>query len=474
MILENKKLLFFDPALLEENQGVTLRVCPPRDRQIVLEGDKPWETAKYITLYVSVVYDNGVYKMYYTHNNDDEENFTGLLYAESTDGYNWTKPELGLVSYKGSKANNMIGILANEGCVIFEPDAPEEERYKCFMDHLRKGTFLHTSADGIHWKLSDKKLGDFLLDSQNAVFYDERIGKYAQYMRGWTIPANGGKHVRTVVRTETDDLNKPFEYDKSLTKIHRSDGLPTISNGEFPVVFAADEYDGDVTDVYTMIPSMYDGYYIAFPSFYRHEPGEPIEGSLYHYKNDGRLEVMFAGSLDGIKWHRYDRSPYISNDISGRFKSNMVFMGTGWFRVGDSIRQYGTLFRTKHGEVHIRVDNKKGDGKIVCYEQRVDGFVCAHFDYKGGKIMTCPWVCSGKDLIINLDAGMCGRVKVGLCNEDGTPIEGFTTDDCQELTQNGIDVKVNFAGGDLQALVGKKVKVVIEGANAKVFSLRFE
>lgn len=160
---------------MAKNENVSLRVCPPRDRQIVLQADKPWEKSKYITLYCSVIEDNGVYKMFYTHNNDDDKSNTGLLYAESKDGIHWEKPELGIVSYKGSKANNMLGILANEGSVIFEPDAPEEERYKCFVDHLRKGTFLHTSADGIHWRISEKPLGDFLLDSQNVAFFDQRI-----------------------------------------------------------------------------------------------------------------------------------------------------------------------------------------------------------------------------------------------------------------------------------------------------------
>lgn len=36
---------------------------------------------------------------------------TAFLYAESSDGINWVKPNLGLVDWKGNKNNNIIGII---------------------------------------------------------------------------------------------------------------------------------------------------------------------------------------------------------------------------------------------------------------------------------------------------------------------------------------------------------------------------
>lgn len=469
MVFNYKKMLFLDPAVIDSSENVDLRVCQPRDRQIVITPDKPWEKNGYITFFSSVIKDNGVYRMYYTNNTDDENVKGGILYAESKDGYHWEKPELGLVSYKGSKANNMLEILAKDGSVIFEPDAPEEERYKFFMHHYTKGTFVHTSADGIHWKLSDKPLCNFMLDSQNVAFFDKRINKYVYYLRGWPLnPYKEGKHHRTVVRGETDDIFKPLEYDKSLTKIFRGDNQPAIGDGEFPDVFAIDELDWYDTDIYTMMPTPYseaEGYYLAFPSFFRHG---------YNHKSDGKLEVMFAGSSDGIHWHRYDRSAYVQNEVFGRFYNNIAFMGLGVHREGDRLLQYGTILGSRHGAGAERMGNPDAGGKIVCYEQRLDGFVCAKFAVEGGSLTTCPWECTGTELVVNVDAGMLGYLKIGIYNEDNSVIEGYTIDDCKIIEENGIDVKVTFNGGDLKQLNGKKIRLKIEGANARLFSLKMQ
>ena len=63
-----------------------------------------------------------------------------MCYAESKDGVNWTKPELGLVEFNGNKKNNICLI---EGpvhsmtrvddflSVLYEPDDPDpSRRYK--------------------------------------------------------------------------------------------------------------------------------------------------------------------------------------------------------------------------------------------------------------------------------------------------------------------------------------------------------
>ncbi|MSP13490.1 MAG: hypothetical protein EXR62_11110 [Chloroflexi bacterium] len=53
--------------------------------------------------------------------------------AKSTDGYNWEKPNLGLVEYHGSKDNNLVDLMDGQvhvqACVIFyDPDDAEPQR----------------------------------------------------------------------------------------------------------------------------------------------------------------------------------------------------------------------------------------------------------------------------------------------------------------------------------------------------------
>ncbi|MEJ1973103.1 MAG: hypothetical protein WDM96_11785 [Lacunisphaera sp.] len=58
----------------------------------------------------------------------DRKGASRIAYAESKDGVNWTKPDLGLVEFAGSKANNLT--TAESGVAPFlDPNAPPAERY---------------------------------------------------------------------------------------------------------------------------------------------------------------------------------------------------------------------------------------------------------------------------------------------------------------------------------------------------------
>src|SRR5690606_34767857 len=72
-----------------------------------------------------------------------------------------------------------------EGTVFIDPNAPEDKRYKFLGYMSKRGLFLHDSPDGIHWRLSTDCLLNHQFDSQNVTFWDERIGKYVCYLRGW-------------------------------------------------------------------------------------------------------------------------------------------------------------------------------------------------------------------------------------------------------------------------------------------------
>ena len=63
---------------------------------------------------------------------------------ESSDGITWHKPELGLVDFRGSTANNLV--IDDPDLVNFspflDPEAPAQERYKGYRParcHLHGG-----------------------------------------------------------------------------------------------------------------------------------------------------------------------------------------------------------------------------------------------------------------------------------------------------------------------------------------------
>ena len=86
-----------------------------------------------------------------------------LCYAASRDGIHWTKPELGLVEYQGSTANNLADFPQDidlpMAVVIHDLEDPDpNRRFKTAFSPLRDtsgnrrgGLSVAYSADGLHW-----------------------------------------------------------------------------------------------------------------------------------------------------------------------------------------------------------------------------------------------------------------------------------------------------------------------------------
>ena len=454
--------LFLDPTLVQEAKGAALHVNPPQRHEIVIRPDKPWEQLM-ISFYLTVLDEEGKLRMWYICR--DKQNRPNVAYAESRDGVRWTKPNLGIVEYDGSKKNNLVGMTSLEGVVFRDPKAPAQERY-AYLTHLSVGMTRYHSPDGLHWQRDKTPLLRLGADTQNVTFWDERLGKYVLYLRAWNCPDVKHRY-RKVVRTEVSSLTTPMDVGPSEKSLYMwgKEKVPVIGD-EFPTVFAADEKDPPDSDVYTISAQPYPldpRWYVGFPSMFQREGRTSC----------GRLEVHFAGSRDGITWHRYDRKPYAPLGLAGSESANMTFMGPGLVVRGDEIWQYGTGFHSKHGDKEAR--QKKTDGVIYRYVQRVDGFVSLDFDDAGGKCVTAPVKVDGPRLLLNVDTGALGQLRVGLQDADGKIISGFATDDCKVLRANSTCAEVSWGGGgDLTALKGREVRLVFTGSRAKLYSFRFE
>jgi hypothetical protein len=460
--------LFLDPAALVESRGVTLRVNPPSEGELVLKPDRPWEKM-WIPFYTTVLDEDGRLRMWY--NARDEAGTSNLAYAESTDGVHWTKPNLGLVSYKGSTANNLVGIPYFEGAVYRDPRGKDEERY-IYLTSIHKGggIFRYASPDGLRWKRDADPLLPFECDSQNVAFWDEPKGKYALYLRGWG-PKSARNDRRKVVRVEATRLAGPVGLVPARS-IHHENGdvarQPWIDT-EAPTVLAADDKDAADVDIYTnaMQPYPLDpNWYVGFPSLFRHFVGSPQKVA------DGWTESQFVGSRDGVHWHRYDREVYVGPGMPERYSGSMVYLGLGLIVRGDEIWQYGTRYRTTHGDVPGRA--QQDDGGIYRFVQRVDGFVSADFANETGWCRLAAVKVEGRQLMLNLDAGAMGQLRVGLLDGDGRPIAGYGPEDCEAVQLNSTRAPVKWKrGGDLAALEGRTVQVVFTGARTKLYSFYF-
>ena len=167
-----KTLFGFDTASIPHTQNLRIEMREPNKHPanpVVKRGAPGTADAKGVQFYGSIIKDGGKYRLWYVAFDDDTDNPSPsnrwrAAYAESTDGLNWTKPNLGLVEYKGNKNNNLLAMgggpwgFVNVKVLKDEEDPDPSRRYKMtshvyFRHQTRLGTLLpFVSADGLTWR----------------------------------------------------------------------------------------------------------------------------------------------------------------------------------------------------------------------------------------------------------------------------------------------------------------------------------
>ena len=154
----------------------------------MLVTDKPWEGPD--SAYFTVFQDGPLVRLYYRGIVPAGDTSTGQVtcYAESTDGIHFTRPNLGLVEFQGSKENNIIyrGVEAHNFAPFRDanPATQPEQRYKALAG-IQSKLYAFVSPDGIHWtKLqADPVMTKGAFDSLNLSFWDERTQNYRCFSR---------------------------------------------------------------------------------------------------------------------------------------------------------------------------------------------------------------------------------------------------------------------------------------------------
>lgn len=163
-------LFAFDTASIPHSQNLRLEMAAPRKHPanpVLRRGVAGSPDAMGVQFYGSVIREAGTFRMWYVAFDDEAGSKAPsarwrAAYAESEDGVNWRKPELGLVEFRGSKANNLVDMGGEWGFVnlkvIRDDDDPDPaRRYKMtthvyFRHHTRLGTLLpFVSPDGFTW-----------------------------------------------------------------------------------------------------------------------------------------------------------------------------------------------------------------------------------------------------------------------------------------------------------------------------------
>ena len=481
----SRRELFVDGFLIDRLQGAQLRLHRPTPRGVAVVHDKPWEGSS--SAYKTVIRDGDIYRMYYrgsdviyTQRGYHSEHPEFACYAESDDGIRWTKPELGLVEFKGSKKNNII--WAGVGTHNFapfkdsNPNCKPDERYKALAGIKREsGLFALKSADGIHWSLMRDKpvITKGAFDSQNLAFWDATRGEYREYLRDF----RNGRDIRT--STSKDFLNwSDPKYLSYAQPLHHTGGPAADTTKKHPPGRVSQLYTNQITSYYRA-PHIFLGFptrYIdrgwsesakALPQLtYR-----KLRGAKSQREGTAVTDGMIMASRDGQRFRIWPES----------FVRPGIQRPGSWF-YGDSYQNWG-LVETKSdrrgapNELSIYVSEDSHQGDSVTWRRhtlRIDGFVSVQAPLAGGQCTTKPLRFRGDELSLNLSTSAAGSVRVEIQDESGKPIPRFALSDCYEIYGDKLDRSVVWKGGrDVSSLAGKTVRLRFEVKDADLYSFQF-
>ena len=444
--------IFADDAMIAHTDNVWRSVHHPvkhRDNPLLV-ADRDWEG--YVVLQPgTVVYDeeNERFQMWYNAQPSRDRPDAGhnLCYATSTDGLHWDKPELGLVEFEGSTANNIqLQDVSWTHCVLKDDaDADGDRHYKLlYWPEDGSGIFAAFSPDGVHWTLCDENpvvprraTGDTC-----SVMRDPVSGQFWLYHKART-PA---RPIRMISRMVSDDF---------------------VHWGPPYRVLAPDAFDPPDTQFYGMSAFPYSGQYL---------------GLLWVYHTyQGTLDVQVVSSRDGLSWDRTaDRKLFMhlvpTNEYhGGAFDSAQIYPSTVPVEKDGRLWLYYCGLKVPHNT--LAVDQ---DGRIGLATFRLDGF-CSLDATSPGCVVTRPFAWNGSQLRLNAatsgpnpDPAADGSgVRVQIEDEQGLPIAGFTTAECTPFCGDETDALIDWGGrSDLSELAGRAVQLRFELEATNLYSFR--
>jgi len=471
--LGSNRELFVDNYLIDNISGSSLKLHEPLPGGVAIKYDQPWETNDKGSgsFYTSVFEDGNLFRMYY------RGDATRVCYAESEDGINWYKPNLGLVEDEGSDQNNIIMGLKCPGSgfsafLDSNPNSTSEQRIKGNAHGVwqKENNYAHlygfSTPDATNWiQIKDEPLIEGSLpnhwDAQNSIFWSEAEQQYVIYAR-YMVGPDGllGENFRKVdeksrIRSTARATSPDFE--------NWSEFVPMEYSDTDSITPSAQLYTNQTTSYFRA-----NHIYISLPGriFFKKIKNPKILRAIDDVDlgdcSDGVLMTTRAGS------NRYDFT----------FRESLLRPGIGdenW----TTRNNYPACGVIQTGEAEMSIFVQRHYSQTSAYLERMtlrlDGFASLNAGYDEGQMITKALDFTGNKLELNYSTSAAGRIKVEMLDESGTPIEGYGIDDCDGLIGDEISGHVSWNGStDLSKISGQPVRVRFVMNDADIYSLRFE
>ncbi len=431
--------LFVDDYLVAEIEGDARReMRQPVPKEVVFVADAPWEgnTSGYYSLFR----DGDLYRMIYRGWQHDEKmkavHQEVTCYAESKDGIHWTKPNLGLFEWNGSKQNNIVWLSAGtHNFTAFRDDnpaAPEQARFKA-LGGGGGGLLPFQSPDCKNWKPLQGKpvITNGAFDSQNLAFWDADRNEYRAYWRYFTKGVTTKKNWRPAgVRAIRTATSKDF--------IHWENEADLVYGENTP----AEHLYTNAVQKYFRAPHLF----LGFPTRYLPKQGQ-------------RVEPVLMSSRDGVVFDRWPDAVIPEDAPADRKGNRSNYMTWGMFQLPGKPKEISVYATENYYE--------RTPGRIRRFVYRVDGFVALHGGAAGGQVTTKPLRYKGNRLLLNYEVGSAGSLTVEVLDEAGLVIGKS-----EPLHGDGIDSAVSWQ--QKPELSEGVVQLRFRMLNADVYSLRFD
>ena len=482
--------LLVDDYLIDQMIGkAELRLHHPTPQEVALVTEEPWEGA--MCGNITVFRDGSKYRMYYkAHHVDvyDERNRGEQLieshplwvgYAESEDGFDWQRPELGLVEFQGSKKNNLLwqGVGPEQrgvhGFAPFKDENPQcapDARYKAvggIRRAIKGALYAMKSSDGIDWTMLQEEpiITKGRFDSQNLAFWDTVRSEYRAYVRDLH---DNRRDIRTATSKDFIQWSEPTWL-------------------EYPGAPDEELYTNQIQPYYRA-PHIF----IGFPTRYVRRPWSPsIEAlpELEHRRIRSRINERFGAALtdglfmssrNGLTFKRWGEA-FIrpGPQVSGNWAYGDNYQSWGLVETEAHISGAPATTGGPYGPRELSLYATEGywRGNSTAFRRytlRIDGFVSIHAPLSGGEFVTKNLTFEGNALVINFSTSAAGSISVEVQDAEGRPLDGFALEECHPNIGDELERTVRWAkSSDLKRLANRPVRLRFVMKDADLYSVHF-
>ncbi|MCQ2389677.1 MAG: hypothetical protein MJ138_08185 [Kiritimatiellae bacterium] len=397
----------------------------------------------------------GKYRLWY------ETDWAGnLRYAESRDGLEWERPDLGRV--KGT--NRVFGddverLNRSLDSWSVWPDYAAADPYACWNllvsapGGITPDT-MWTSADGRTFR----KLGVAgYSGDRTTMHFDAILGKWVFSLRDFRPPLGRSRrfHAQTAFRPAAKPYGFPYGKNAQPTG--------TVEAVKWTELDALGY--GPRESLYNFDAVPYESLTLGVMEVLHNTPNDNFDSQCAGLPK--QTSLRFAFSRDGRTFSAApDSALKPSGWGSGKWDTGYLSAMGGICTVGENtLRFYYSALRgdaaLRRGKVGVQPMHRQGmyfNGSIGYATLRRDGFAGLVADGEG-EVTTRPVVFSGTHLFVNAEC-LFGEVEAEILDGEGAPIPGFSAADCRGLRfVDSTKRALAFRGGDLSSLSGRAVSI---------------